>query len=250
MPSTCTRAWAITALEARNGGEQAVLQRLRSDAPMCAKSHLVVLRADGSVLSADPLSDMLQQSRHQRSHAFQVNTPGVASGMLQARYTMDFTRSAELGKRWALILMAVSVAAGVVVAVGAGWFVRRKRRDRGGAVARTQPQALRETLLSNLLGNATRFATPGSTVVIAIAPAADAEQVQVVVQNRGEVIAADHLPRLFDRFFRVDSARNCGDAQHHGLGLAIVAAIAHMHAGRTLAESSSGTTRVGFTLAT
>ena len=45
---------------------------------------------------------------------------------------------------------------------------------------------------------------------------------------------------------------NCyeGEEQHHGLGLAIVAAIARMHAGRTLAESASGTTRVGFTLAT
>ena len=103
--------------------------------------------------------------------------------------------------------------------------------------------------LSNLLGNATRFATPGSTVVIAIAPAPETQQVQVVVQNLGTAIAADHLPRLFDRFFRVDSARSCDDAQHHGLGLAIVAAIARMHAGRTLAESASGTTRVGFTLA-
>ena len=71
----------------------------------------------------------------------------------------------------------------------------------------------------------------------------------MVVQNRGESIAPDHLPRLFDRFFRVDSARCCEDGQHHGLGLAIVAAIARMHAGRTLAESASGTTRVGFTLA-
>ena len=57
------------------------------------------------------------------------------------------------------------------------------------------------------------------------------------------------LPRLFDRFFRADSSRNCPDAQHHGLGLAIVAAIARMHAGQPLAESAAGTTRVGFTLA-
>ena len=103
--------------------------------------------------------------------------------------------------------------------------------------------------LSNLLGNATRFAEPGSTVVIAIAPATEARQVQLVVSNRGAAIAAHHLPRLFDRFFRVDSARCSEDGQHHGLGLAIVAAIARMHAGHTLAESSSGTTRVGFTLA-
>jgi two-component system heavy metal sensor histidine kinase CusS len=102
--------------------------------------------------------------------------------------------------------------------------------------------------LSNLIGNATRFATRGSTIVVQIAPDADG-QFQVVVENAGEAIQPDHLPRLFDRFFRADSSRCCDDAQHHGLGLAIVAAIARMHAGRTLAESAAGTTRVGFTLA-
>ena len=108
--------------------------------------------------------------------------------------------------------------------------------------------------LSNLLGNATRFARRGSTVVIGInAQAADAGdaagQVQVMVHNEGEAIDANSLPRLFDRFFRADSSRCCDDGQHHGLGLAIVAAIARMHAGRTVAESSAGVTRVGFTLA-
>ncbi|MBL8288077.1 MAG: heavy metal sensor histidine kinase [Rubrivivax sp.] len=106
--------------------------------------------------------------------------------------------------------------------------------------------------LSNLLGNATRFADPGSTVVVRIsaALAATPEQVQVVVQNHGQSIAPALLPRLFDRFFRADDSRCCPDESHHGLGLAIVAAIARMHAGRTLAESDAGLTRVGFTLAT
>jgi two-component system heavy metal sensor histidine kinase CusS len=102
--------------------------------------------------------------------------------------------------------------------------------------------------LSNLLGNATRFAERGSTVVVAITPQTP-EQVTVTVQNRGDAIQADQLPRLFDRFFRGDASRSCDEQQHHGLGLAIVAAIARMHAGRTLAESAAGTTRVGFTFA-
>ena len=102
--------------------------------------------------------------------------------------------------------------------------------------------------LSNLLGNATRFAERGSMVLIRIATQLP-EQVEVVVQNSGVAIDADALPRLFDRFFRADSSRCCEDQQHHGLGLAIVAAIARMHAGHTLAESQAGVTRVGFTLA-
>jgi two-component system heavy metal sensor histidine kinase CusS len=106
--------------------------------------------------------------------------------------------------------------------------------------------------LSNLLGNATRFAEPGSTVVVRIseALARTPEQVEVVVQNQGQAIPPQQLPRLFDRFFRGDDSRCCPEEQHHGLGLAIVAAIARMHAGRTLAESDAGLTRVGFTLAT
>jgi two-component system heavy metal sensor histidine kinase CusS len=85
---------------------------------------------------------------------------------------------------------------------------------------------------------------------VSIAPEAP-EQVRVTVENAGCVIASDHLPKLFDRFFRADASRCCeGEEQHHGLGLAIVAAIARMHAGHPLAESGAGRTRVGFTLAT
>lgn len=108
--------------------------------------------------------------------------------------------------------------------------------------------ALVKRALSNLIGNATRFAARGSTIVVVIAPEADG-QFRVMVENAGEGIAPENLPRLFDRFFRADASRCCDEVQHHGLGLAIVAAIARMHAGRTLAESAAGTTRVGFTLA-
>lgn len=113
-------------------------------------------------------------------------------------------------------------------------------------------EALVKRAMSNLLGNATRFAQPGSTVVVRITPEMvnANKQVQLVVQNVGQPIEATDLPRLFDRFFRGDESRCCpNEVQHHGLGLAIVAAIARMHAGRPLAESASGTTRVGFTLA-
>ena len=101
--------------------------------------------------------------------------------------------------------------------------------------------------VSNLLGNATRFAVPGSAILVHIGRDA-AGQVEVVVENAGPDVEPGDLARLFDRFFRGDAAR--ADAQqHHGLGLAIVAAIARMHAGRTLARSGGGRTRIGFALA-
>jgi two-component system heavy metal sensor histidine kinase CusS len=111
-------------------------------------------------------------------------------------------------------------------------------------------EALFKRAVSNLLGNAARFAEHGSTVHLCIEPD-QPEAVRVEVRNAGAPIEAEHLPRLFDRFFRADASRCCPETgeQHHGLGLAIVAAIARMHAGRTLAECAGGTTRVGFTLA-
>jgi two-component system heavy metal sensor histidine kinase CusS len=63
--------------------------------------------------------------------------------------------------------------------------------------------------------------------------------------NRGEPIAAETLPRLFERFYRADPARD-RSARHHGLGLSIVEAIARMHGGRVFASSANGETRIGF----
>lgn len=105
--------------------------------------------------------------------------------------------------------------------------------------------ALVQRALSNLLGNALRFARPGSTVEIRIR--ALGESIELVVANEGPVIASEHLPRLFDRFYREDPARTGAD-RHHGLGLAIVAAIARMHGGRTLVDSDQLATRVGMTI--
>ncbi|WP_326543708.1 heavy metal sensor histidine kinase [Pseudorhodoferax sp.] len=114
-----------------------------------------------------------------------------------------------------------------------------------GDAAAAVDAGLLQRALSNLLGNATRHATPGSTVWLRIA--AQPGRTEIVVDNAGPAIAPEHLPRLFDRFFRADPARSQAD-QHHGLGLAIVAAIARMHGGGTLATSDAGRTRIGLWL--
>lgn len=107
--------------------------------------------------------------------------------------------------------------------------------------------ALIRRALSNLLSNAARYADKGSTVQVRIEPQAGQDSARIVVENRGVPIEPQLLPRLFDRFFRADRARSACQ-QHHGLGLAIVAAVARMHGGRTLAESANGVTRIGFEL--
>ncbi len=100
--------------------------------------------------------------------------------------------------------------------------------------------------LSNLLSNASRYAAPGSTIAVVIDTQADG--VWIKVANRGEPIAADMLPNLFKRFFRAERSRT-DSSEHHGLGLAIVAAIARMHGGQTRATSRSGVTEISFSMA-
>lgn len=103
--------------------------------------------------------------------------------------------------------------------------------------------------ISNLLGNAIRYADQGSALCVRIAPESQGGA-RLWVENTGPSIEASHLPRLFDRFFRADAARCELEKPHHGLGLSIVAAIARMHDGFPAAESSGGLTRVGFSLQT
>jgi two-component system heavy metal sensor histidine kinase CusS len=105
---------------------------------------------------------------------------------------------------------------------------------------------LLQRALSNLIGNATRYAQRGSTVRVEITAEA-AGEVLLKVVNRGATIEPDHLPRLFDRFYRGDPSRSDAD-RNHGLGLSIVAAIARMHGGRPLATSSGGFSTIGMIL--
>ena len=97
--------------------------------------------------------------------------------------------------------------------------------------------------LSNLLGNATRYASTGSIVQINLRTV-DEDRVLISVTNYGNTIDPEILPQLFDRFFRADPARSHGQS-NHGLGLAIVGAIARMHQGKPVAKSENGVTSVG-----
>lgn len=109
--------------------------------------------------------------------------------------------------------------------------------------------ALVRRAISNLVGNAIRYAAPGSAIDVQIGTEhkAGSDQVWIAVRNRGEAVDADALPHLFKRFYRAERSR-FGSSEQHGLGLAIVAAIARMHGGETRARSSQGITEIGFSV--
>lgn len=90
--------------------------------------------------------------------------------------------------------------------------------------------------VSNLVANAIRYTTRGSSVSIRGQVSGDAE-FMVEVINPGIGISPEHLPRIFDRFYRVDISRVDSDTSF-GLGLAIVKSIVVLHGGSAQVESA------------
>ena len=109
----------------------------------------------------------------------------------------------------------------------------------GEGVIRGDPLMVRRAI-SNLLSNAIRHTPPGGRVTATIR-CLDAGSVAIDITNTGETIAAEHVPRLFDRFYRADSSRT-GEGAHSGLGLAIVKSIVEAHGGSVSVDSADRVT--------
>ena len=95
--------------------------------------------------------------------------------------------------------------------------------------------------LGNLLSNAIRHAQVGGRVAVNIGGDAHGK-VEVSIDNTGAAIPAEHLPRLFDRFYRVDGARH-RTSEGSGLGLAIARSIIRAHGGEISVSSDDTLTR-------
>lgn len=115
-----------------------------------------------------------------------------------------------------------------------------------GAAAVPGDRLMLRRALSNLLSNAIRHTPSGQTVVVRLAETGD-DAVEIVVENPGTDIPPEHLPRLFDRFYRWDSSRQRKD-DGVGLGLAIVKSIVDAHGGSISVVSAEGRTRFKITL--
>lgn len=115
----------------------------------------------------------------------------------------------------------------------------------GDAVAPIETSLFRRAL-TNLLQNAIQHSRPGAKVLVQIRR--DERSAEVSFSNPSLPIAPEQLPRLFDRFYRIDISRH-NSGENHGLGLSIVKAVALMHNGTVFARSDNGVTTVGFRVA-
>jgi two-component system heavy metal sensor histidine kinase CusS len=95
--------------------------------------------------------------------------------------------------------------------------------------------------LGNLLSNAIRHTSRNGMIEVRIDQPAPGE-IRLTIENPGETIPPEHLPRLFDRFYRVDASRHRSH-EGAGLGLAITRSIVEAHGGKIAVTSGEGQTR-------
>lgn len=120
--------------------------------------------------------------------------------------------------------------------------VRLETKLAGDLPRLTVDQARLAQVLQNLLANALRHTPPGGTITVEARPEADT--LYLTVADTGEGIAPEHLPHIFDRFYRTDPSRS-RDRGGTGLGLAISRALIEAHGGE-IRVASQGPDRGSF----
>jgi signal transduction histidine kinase len=106
----------------------------------------------------------------------------------------------------------------------------------GAETVHADPEALRQ-VLTNILDNAVRHTPPGGTVTVCATHESGGTRLDI--SDTGPGIPSDHLPRIFERFYRVDPARS-RELGGTGLGLSIVKHLVEAHGGRVEARSQLG----------
>jgi signal transduction histidine kinase len=144
--------------------------------------------------------------------------------------------------RWQPIVARVDVG-GIAGETWAAFADRARERQIEFAAASSNgrevfadPEALREAL-TNLFDNALRHTPPGGRIRVTTQRAG--QDTVVRVSDTGSGIPAEHLPRIFERFYRVDPGRSRQEGGT-GLGLAIVKHLVEAHGGRVQAHSELG----------
>jgi two-component system, OmpR family, phosphate regulon sensor histidine kinase PhoR len=199
------------------------------------KTPLTVIGGFAETLVSD---DVPQLQRTQFAEAIRSNAERMRRIVDDL---LDLSRIESGGWRPHPVPVDARVAAEEVIA-----SVRRDGRDKGVAfevdipadalTVLADPTAVRQ-ILANLVDNAARHTPAGGTVTVFTRAAP--EGTWLGVRDTGSGIAAQHLPRIFERFYRADAARS-REGGGTGLGLSIVRHLVEAHGGRVTAESPAG----------
>ncbi|WP_207815967.1 heavy metal sensor histidine kinase [Pseudomonas sp. 50_B] len=220
-----------------------------------AYSRLESFNADVAHELRSPLTNLIGQTQvaltrgRSAEHYFEVLQSNLEEleRLRSIVNDMLFLASADQGNK-ATKLTSTSLATEVAATLDYLDFILEDAQVRvevqGDAQVRIEIAHLRRALI-NLLSNAVQHTAAGEVIRVRID--VQAQQVAIAVSNPGQNIASEHLPRLFERFYRVDASRSNSGA-NHGLGLAIVKAIALMHGGDVFVRSDRGINTFGLYL--
>ncbi|WP_404937619.1 heavy metal sensor histidine kinase [Pseudomonas sp. JDS08PS003] len=220
-----------------------------------AYSRLESFNADVAHELRSPLTNLIGQTQvaltrgRSAEHYFEVLQSNLEEleRLRSIVNDMLFLASADQGSK-ATKLTSTSLATEVATTLDYLDFILEDAQVRvevqGDAQVRIEIAHLRRALI-NLLSNAVQHTAAGEVIQVRIE--VQEQQVAIAVSNPGQGIASEHLPRLFERFYRVDASRSNSGA-NHGLGLAIVKAIALMHGGDVFVRSDRGINTFGLYL--
>ncbi|AZC26226.1 heavy metal sensor histidine kinase [Pseudomonas sessilinigenes] len=220
-----------------------------------AYSRLESFNADVAHELRSPLTNLIGQTQvaltrgRSAEHYFEVLQSNLEEleRLRSIVNDMLFLASADQGSK-ATKLTSTSLATEVATTLDYLDFILEDAQVRvevqGDAQVRIEIAHLRRALI-NLLSNAVQHTAAGEVIRVRIE--VQEQQVAIAVSNPGQGIASEHLPRLFERFYRVDASRSNSGA-NHGLGLAIVKAIALMHGGDVFVRSDRGINTFGLYL--
>jgi len=232
-------AFAFNALLARLEAAFGELRRFTADASHELRTPLTVIRSVGEVALREPHSeteyrDIIGTMLEEVDRLTQLTT-----------LLLELTRAE--GGQAAMKCEAIDLRELVRDAAGFLGVLAEEERVRidldlpATVVPVTGDWMMLRQAIVNLLDNAIKHSPPGATVTLA--SQAQGEQMEISISDQGEGISAEHLPHVFDRFYRVDAARSRQNEtvrSGFGLGLAIARWAVEAHGGHIAAESTPG----------
>lgn len=180
----------------------------------------------------------LRPDEHQRVLHLMEQQTGRMQALVADLLTLAQLEGSPLPQpdRWLAVDDLMRRALADATALSAGRHALRSSGGEDAEVAGSDPELL--SALTNLLNNAVRYTPPGGHVELRFAWRDEGGAVFEVVDD-GIGIAREHLPRLTERFYRVDGSRS-RDTGGTGLGLAIVKHVVQRHGGEIVISSEPG----------
>jgi signal transduction histidine kinase len=238
VPETCdelqrmSEAWNEV-LERLDGAIQKIV-KFTADASHELRTPIAVIRTAAELaLRTDREPDQYKESLRIIDHEAQRITELTESLLTLARMdssTVEMPLApvniGQLGNQLLQHLRPMASERGITL---------RSESDLSRSFAMANELGVRRLLLI-LLDNGIKYTREGGTVLLSVVPVD--RRLCITVRDSGEGIGPEHLPHIFERFYRVDAARSVNDGA--GLGLSIAKTIADVHGTKIEVESTPG----------